>query len=92
MKPAPSMDDLPFMSIRASALFAGRTNLKLHEVAKALGCTARHVGDLIQEGKLGGIDVSGRPIKKGKASAANIRHWRVPVSAYEQFIDLNKSL
>ena len=93
MKPvSPAQDDLPFMSIASHERFPGRAVLTCHEVAAVFRMSVCHVRDLIDEGRLGAINISGQPVKPGKHSAAERNYYRVPVSAYDQFIAINKTL
>lgn len=57
-------------------LFPGRKMLYVHEVAARLCISKRHVVDLIDEGKLRAINISGDAR----------RHYRIPVEAYEAFL------
>lgn len=50
--------------------------LYVHEVAARLCISKRHVVDLIDEGKLRAINISGDAR----------RHYRIPVEAYEAFL------
>jgi hypothetical protein len=92
MKHSASMDDLPFRSISPSVIFPGRISLYLWEVAEVFPCHVNHVRDLIEEGKLGAIDISGNKVAIGRHCAAARRFWRVPVSEYEKFIQDNRSI
>lgn len=65
-----------------SLLFPGRKVLYVSEVAERLQITDRHVIDLIQEGKLGAVDVGG-----------GLRNfWRVPVTEFEKFLKKRASV
>lgn len=63
-------------------LFPGRKVLYVAEVAERLEISQRHVLDLIEEGKIGAIDVGGG-IRK---------HWRIPVGEFEKFMKRRSSL
>ena len=54
----------------------------VQEVAKVLSCADQHVLDLIDEGRLLGINIGGGERK----------HWRVPVESFQRFIQENNSL
>ena len=83
--PTPSAPHGPQQMDFPSLAFAkGRTVLYLFEVAGKLGITTRHVGDLIEEGKLEAIDISGK-------NSSDRKHWRVPIEAYNRYIDANRS-
>ena len=43
-----------------SADLAGRTVLRVGELAKRLSCTDQHVLNLLEEGRLAGVDIAGR--------------------------------
>ena len=73
--------DLEQMDFNA-LLFPGRKMLYVAEVAERLQVTDRHVIDLIQEGKIGAIDVGG-----------GLRNfWRVPVTEFEKFLKKRASI
>lgn len=74
--PAPHQDEFPFASLE----FPGRTSLYAHEVAERLGCTTQHVVDLIAEGALSAIDITGR------GNSSDRRALRIPVEAYRDFV------
>lgn len=57
-------------------LFPGRKVLYVAEVAERLEVTERHVRDLIDEGKLGAINIGGGEMK----------FWRIPVTEFEKFL------
>lgn len=58
--------------------FPGRSTLTVAEIAAKLGWTEKHVGDLVAEGELPGID--------GKGKDASRASYRVPVESYRDFI------
>lgn len=58
--------------------FPGRTTLTVDEIAEKLGVTAKHVGDLIAENELQGVDAAGKD--------ASRRCMRVPVESYRDFV------
>jgi excisionase family DNA binding protein len=62
-------------------LFPGRTVLYVSEVAEKLNVSERHIVDLIEEGKLLAINIGGHTRK----------FWRIPVDAYEKFIQENRN-
>lgn len=88
----PAQDDLPFMSLNPHHLFPGRTVLRVEEVAKALAVTTQHVRDLIEEGKMAAINISGSPITPGNITAAERAYMRIPVSAFDHFVKQNKTV
>lgn len=93
-KADPSQEELPLRcdplrSVRARELFVGRDTLYLHEVARVLRCTERHVIDLIEEyestgGKSG---LKGLNIANRNGNASGRKCYRVPVSALDLFIE-----
>ena len=64
--------------------FPGRTTLYPQEVAKALGCSKRHVCDLVEEGKLEAINIAG-------ANKTSARFLRIPVSAFRAYVQENST-
>ena len=60
--------------------FPGRTALYPHECASRLGCTNDHIYDLIEEGLLKAIDIS------GGNNLTNRRCVRVPIEAWRDFL------
>lgn len=92
-KLAVQQDELALVAVRAHALFPGRTSLRVVEVAKALAMTERQVADLIDEGELVAVDISSGMLStenpKGKRTSRSA--WRIPVSAFDEFINQRKS-
>lgn len=80
-KPDPHQDELPLSATRAHAVFPGRTNLYVQEVAKELGVSIHHVLNLIREGELHAVNVAGRNTNLSGRNA-----WRIPVSSWDEFI------
>ena len=70
--------EFPFFSLD----FVDRATLSVREVAEKLGCSERHVHDLIDEGELGCINLSPRGLRAFR---------RIPVEAYRDFILRNFS-
>lgn len=62
--------------------FRDRSLLYLHEVAKLLLVTRRHIKDLIDEGHLAGVNVGG----------GSHKHWRVPLTEVRRFLRSRNSL
>lgn len=71
--------------IDSSLDFPGRTTLYPYECAERIRCTTNHIYDLIEEGKLVGIDISGR------GNLSNRRCVRVPVEAWRAFLKSNRT-
>lgn len=68
-------------SVLSLTCFKGRTVLHCSEVARAVGCTTRHIRDLCAEGTLkGAFNVAGDNNRR------NGNFWRIPVSAYTHWI------
>ncbi len=61
--------------------FSGRTVLYPHEVAAKLGVSVRHVYDLIDEGRLRAINLS------GANNLTDRRCIRVPIEAYRNLVN-----
>lgn len=78
MPEAPQQLEFPFFSLD----FPGRTTLSVKEVAEKLGCSERHINDLIDEGKLGCINLSPSGLRAFR---------RIPIEAYRDFILQNFS-
>lgn len=72
--------DLPLASVLSHKRFPGRSMLMTSEVAKALAIAERHVIDLINEGLLDAVEIT------GKGNKSSREHWRIPVSAYDDYI------
>lgn len=64
----------PFTSLD----FPGRVTLTVDEIATRLGATTQHILDLIEEGELVAVDLSGK--------GATRRYCKIPVEAYREFI------
>ncbi len=91
-QPIPQQE-LPLSAIAPHKLFPGRTSLYVSEVAKALQMTERQVLDLIDEGALEAVNIAS-PGKSTTTPTGNItprKFWRVPVSAYDAFIQARKA-
>jgi excisionase family DNA binding protein len=56
--------------------FPGRKVLCVLEVAERLGVTDRHIVSLIEEGRLGAINVGG----------GSRNFWRIPAAEFERFL------
>ena len=63
-------------------LFQGRTMLYVSEVAEKLRITEQQVRNLIDEGKLGAINVG----------LGERRFWRVPTEELQRFLEKNFSI
>lgn len=70
--------EFPFFSMD----FVDRSALSVREVAGKLGCSERHVNDLIDEGELGCINLSPNGVRAFR---------KIPVEAYRDFILRNFS-
>ncbi len=62
-----------------------RRMLYVFEIATKLGCSVQHVLDLIEEGKLVAIDIS------GAGNLSERRTLRIPVEAWEKYIAENRT-
>lgn len=60
--------------------FPGRTALYPFEIAERIGCHVDHVHDLVEEGQLRGVDISGRN------NVSNRRCLRIPIESWREFI------
>ncbi len=63
--------NLALAASKADKLFPGRTSLYVHEVAKALRVSARHIVNLIVEGEIGARDTG-----SGKATSGTLPRRR----------------
>lgn len=63
-------------------LFAGRSTLYVSEVAEKLRITEQAVRNLIEEGRLGAINIG----------LNDRKFWRIPVEEYERFLRKNFSM
>jgi hypothetical protein len=72
----PTRDQLEFPSLD----FPGRTTLYPHECAERIGCAAQHIYDLIEEGQLGAINLS------GANNLTDRRCLRVPIESWRKFL------
>lgn len=63
-----------------SLLFPDRKILRIGEIAAKLDCTEQHVHDLIEEGKLGWVDITGANNLSNRAAR------RVTVEQWEKFL------
>jgi hypothetical protein len=64
----------------ASLDFPGRETLNPREVAQRIGCSVDHIYDLIFEGQLHAIDISGRN------NSTHRRSLRVPIESWRKFL------
>ncbi len=98
-KPNPVQEELALSSVAAHRLFATRSTIYVHEVARALSISEQQVIDLIVSGDLVAINISanrgaGQPSAEMTPEArrrVSRTHWRVPVSAYDAFLGRRKS-
>lgn len=60
---------------------AGRSSLYVHELARLWRCTAKHIADLIEEGKLGAVDVAGDCNVFETFTSALAKHLKVKPAA-----------
>lgn len=60
--------------------FPGRTTLYPHECATRIGCHVDHIYDLIEEGALKGINIS------GGNNLTERRCVRIPIEAWRAFL------
>jgi excisionase family DNA binding protein len=63
-------------------LFPGRRMLYIREVAERLRIAEQQVRNLIEEGKLGAVNIGTHERK----------FWRIPVEEYERFLKKNFSI
>lgn len=62
----------------ASLDFPGRTTVMLWEIAERLGCSIKHLWELVDNNELAGVDISSSHVSR--------RAVRVPVECYRDFI------
>lgn len=96
---ATQQEELALSSVAAHTVFPGRTTLYVAEVARALSIEPQQVIDLIVGGDLVAIRISatrGEPqqssemTREGRTRIPRA-HWRIPVSAYDAFLQARKS-
>ncbi|HZV35181.1 MAG TPA: hypothetical protein VFB72_11465 [Verrucomicrobiae bacterium] len=68
------------VAIPAALDFPGRFTLRPEECAQKLNCAVDHIYDLIEEGALGALDISGFGNKTAR------RCLRVPIDAWRAFV------
>lgn len=78
-------------SVRAQTIFAGRHTLYISEVADALRCSQQHVINLIIQGELFAANIavkngSSETLTKEERAKVPRACWRVPVGAYDGFL------
>jgi len=85
---------------KAHALFPDRTSVRVGDVAKALGVTEQQVVDLIEEYRdtdgesgLAAVNVaSGLHTRLNPRGSKTPRcHWRIPVAAFDAFVEARKN-
>jgi len=86
-------EDLSLRGIRASQLWTGRAVLSVREVAEALHVSEQHVLNLITQGRLRGINITSALRSKAapKTRIPRREYWRIPLSAWDAFIQENAS-
>lgn len=92
-KPDPKQEELPLSSVASHQVFPGRTTLYVIEVARVLGMVENQVLDLIESGELEAINIASglRSDANPSGSKTPRRYWRIPVSAYDAFIDRRRN-
>jgi len=80
-------DERALRGVLSQELWAGRTVLYVREIARALHVTEQHVVNLITEGRLRAINV-GNGVSSSKATRD---YWRIPVGAWDAYIQENAS-
>jgi hypothetical protein len=73
-------EELALSTVLSHKLFPGRSSLYVAEVANALEIDEKHVVDLINEGLIDAVEVT------GKGNKSSRQHWRIPVSAYDDYV------
>ena len=81
--PAKVNEDLQLRSVSMSVLYPGVSCLQIKDVAKVLGCSSHQVRDLISEGRLAAFNIADKSPRN---------YYRIPTSAVEEFIKLNKTV
>lgn len=90
----PKQEELALSAVRAHAIFPGRTTLRVAEVAVQLEITEQQVVDLINGGQLLGVDISSglKSCNNPTGNKTARSYWRIPVSAFDEFIARRKSV
>lgn len=88
----PLQDELPLDSIKSHAVFPGRLNLYVAEVASKLQVTNQHILNLIEAGEIDAINIA-KDIKGGttKSGRTKSEFWRIPVAAYDALIEARRN-
>ncbi len=85
-------DELPLSGLAAHAVWPGRVLLYVIEVAEKLHCSDQHVWNLIEEGQLIAIDIATKKqVVPGQIDRRRRGCFRVPVCAWDKFIEANVS-
>lgn len=92
--PDPKQEELALSSVRAHALFPGRTTLYVHEVVRALSLSENQVIDLIESGDLAAVNIASGLQSAGNPNGSKTprKYWRIPVSAFDAFVAQRKNL
>lgn len=64
----------------AAELFPNRKLMYVHEIARVLSLSRRHVVDLCLEGEIEGTELAATPKRTAEA------HWRISSAAFDEFI------
>ena len=64
----------------SAVAFPDRRTLSCDDVARAVGCTARHVRNLCADGTIVAFNVA------GASNTAKVNFWRIPVSVYDLWL------
>ena len=70
----------PLSALLSAVAFPNRQTLSCHDVAKTVGCTARHVRNLCAEGTIVAFNVA------GASNTAKVNFWRIPTSSYDLWL------
>lgn len=70
----PEQLQFPFPSLD----FPGRAHLRVEEVAQKLGVTPKHVGELIEQGKLVALD--------NRSVGASRACYRIPIESWRNYV------
>ena len=81
----PTLPTKPKAALDPAVIFPGRATLYVHEAARILSVSRRHVTDLIEEGNLIAINVAGQNTSARK-------FWRIPVESLAAFLRKRNSL
>jgi hypothetical protein len=89
-----TQEELAFSAVQAHALFPGRATLYVGDVARALHISENQVINLIEGSELRAVNIASAVMQKDWADGGKTvprAYWRIPVSAFDEFIERRKN-